>query len=802
MNERTLGALEIGLLLDLLARHVQTPLGRSCALGLRPALDPSRIEAAQDLTTECADYLRAGERFGFSGIEDPVEILARLQIEETSLDPKQILSIEHLISVGMGLRDQFREQENRQRYPRLASLALSIPDLRRLLSGIRGKVLPGGEIDDNATPELRSIRREIGEARGRLQRTLESILRKEERAVQDEIVTFRNGRFVIPVRTDARGQIPGVVHGLSSSGQTTFMEPLGVIEQNNELVRLREQEQIEIARILFTITLELRQNLEAIRTVVTAISQADFAQAKGRLSLEFQCVRPKISRDLTLRLDDARHLLLESALRGSGTAVVPVSLELDPDHRVMVVSGPNAGGKTVVLKTIGLISLMSQMGLHVPAREALLPVFGQVFADIGDQQSISANLSTFTAHLRNISEMVHEVSPPALILLDEIGTGTDPEEGSALAVAIVDFFRRQGATTLATTHYNGVKMWAAQTEGVRNASVEFDEVSLRPTYRLILGIAGASAGLEIARRMNIPDAILDHARGRVDPSEAAASDYLKRLKAGVDEQDSLRAALEEERAATVRERSRLDKEFQKRESERQAAFDASMQRVTHEFAAESARLVASLKDRASSERMKKAAANRAAELRRTGDRLARETRGETSPAPERRSPRAGAAGAGCEIKSAGEIEEGDVVRILSIGREGRVESVREGAFSVTIGSLKFRAERDDVEFVRGASQPKSVMQVKATAADLDQPFVPEINVIGLTADEATDRVDKFLDEAFLAGAAAVRIIHGHGKGILRRAVAALLTGHLHVEKFNLAPAEKGGAGATMVELRS
>ncbi len=801
MDERTFATLELASLVELLARHAQTPLGRRRVNSLRPAVGPEEINRALDLTSECAEYLRDGERFGLSGIEDPEEAVERLQIEETSLDPQQILTIARLVSVGSELRDQFRTPETHQRFPLLARVTGRIPDLRRLLADISGKILPGGEIDDNASPELRGIRREISNARTRVQRTLESILRKEGRAIQDDIVTFRNGRFVIPVRTDSRGLVPGVVHGLSSSGQTTFVEPLVAIDQNNEIVRLREQEEIEIARILSSITSALRTSLPAIRVVVDTVSEVDFAQAKGRLSLEFRCVRPSISLERKLRIEDGRHLMLEHALRRSNGKIVPISLELDPTRRVMVISGPNAGGKTVVLKTVGLIALMSQMGLHVPAREAVLPVFNQVFADIGDQQSIAANLSTFTAHLRNISEMARSAAPPALMLLDELGTGTDPDEGSALAVAIVAFFLRLGVTAIATTHYSGVKMWAARTEGVRNASVEFDERTLRPTYRLILGVAGASSGLEIARRMNVPAEILDQAHSLVNPSQAQASEYLKKLKAGVDEQEALQQALAEERAATAREYARLEQDFEKREAARRAEFDEALGHVLREFKAESNRLLTSITDRAAAERLRKSAERRLADLRRTGEKLGRNAR---SSLPVRATVTGAEPEGGDSISTTAfiaDIQTGDRVRILSLGREGIVESVQDDTYTVSLGSLRFRTGRTDIHPVGSGSVSTASAQVKAAAADLDQPVIHEINVIGMTADEATDQVDRFLDGAFLAGAETVRIIHGHGKGVLRRAVAKLLTGHAQVEKFSLAPPNQGGAGATLVELR-
>ncbi|PYT04913.1 MAG: endonuclease MutS2, partial [Acidobacteria bacterium] len=484
MDQRTFKTLDLEALIGLLARHVQTPLGRKRVIALLPSTDRDHINGELDRTTECVNYLSTGGSFGLSDLADPEESMAELQVQGTSLEPLQILALQRLISVGMDVRAQFGDLEIRGRYPQLSAIAGRVPDLRRMLASIRGKVLPTGEIDDSASPVLRRIRRELNERRARIYRNLESLMHERApSAIQEDIVTVRNGRFVIPVRTDSRGQVPGVMHGLSSSGQTTFVEPLTIIDQNNEMVRLREEEEIEIARILLEITEAFRANLSGIAAVADALAEIDFTHAKARLSVEFNCARPAMIEDSALLLEDARHLLLEHQLKLAGGKAVPISLEMDAAHQTVVISGPNAGGKTVVLKTVGLIALMAQSGLYVPATRATLPVFTQVLADIGDQQSIAANLSTFTSHMRNIAEMAESVSPPALILLDEVGTGTDPDEGAALGVAIVDFFHRKGATTIATTHYNPLKTWASQAEGVLNASVEFDEVTLRPTYR-------------------------------------------------------------------------------------------------------------------------------------------------------------------------------------------------------------------------------------------------------------------------------------------------------------------------------
>jgi DNA mismatch repair protein MutS2 len=787
MDSRTLDTLELKALVDLAARHVHTAPGRVRMMRLHPLTSHSEIRAALELTSECVTFLNTRGRFGLSGMEDPEPIVEQLHIEGTSLEPRQILALERLLLVARDVRDLIRSAETTGLFPHLLRMASRIPDLRHVLAGIHGKILPNGEIDDNASPELRIVRRDLAERRSRIHRALESILRGQVQAVQEEIITFRNGRFVIPVRTDSRNQIPGVVHGLSSSGQTTFVEPLTIINQNNDLVRLREQEEIEVSRILLSITESLRENIESIKAMITIITDLDVAQAKAAFAIEFQCVVPQISEGKTYMLRDARHVLLEQSLRTTGGKPVPISLDLDESHQVLIISGPNAGGKTVVLKTLGLLSLMAQMGFHVPAREALLPVFDQVFADIGDQQSIAANLSTFTAHMRNIAEAAQRVHPPALVLLDEVGTGTDPDEGAALAIAIVDYFRKTGATTIASTHYPALKMWVSQTSGVRNASVEFDERTLRPTYRLIMGIAGASSGLEIARRMHIEESILGRAQELIDPSHAQAREYLKRLKETLDEHEQLNAALEEERAALAEKYSNLDLEFSKREEERRAEFDAALAKVVAEFKAEGERSVRKIKDRADAARIKKAVENQAAELRRTSARL-RQGTGQTAAAAD-------------TIDIREEIREGDRVRIQSLDREGTVESIRDDTFVVMVGSLRYRADRTDLVRTADRAKPAIAPSVGTSFADDSAAPVTELKVIGLSADEALDRVDKFLDQSFLADMETVRIIHGHGKGILRKAIAEMLTGHPQVERFSLAPHDKGGSGATIVELK-
>jgi len=401
--------------------------------------------------------------------------------------------------------------------------------------------------------------------------------------------------------------------------------------------------------------------------------------------------------------------------------------------------------------------------------------------------------------------MAERVTPPALILLDEVGTGTDPDEGAALGVAIVDFFRREGATTIATTHYNPLKTWASQTEGVLNASVEFDEATLRPTYRLIVGVAGSSAGLEIAKRMKLPGEIIDEARVWLDPAHIEASDYLKRLKKLVDEQDALRIALEDERQATADKYAALDLEFARREVERQKNFESELAQALRDFGAESERLLSEVKDRTTAARLKKETEARTAQLRRAAAvRLRKQV--ESAPPEARRAIVEAPVSEAPVIEDAtAEIHKRDRVVIKSLNKEGIVESVEGGAYTVLAGSLKLRVRRDELQLVKAVAAPAKApapsTRSASSSVEVDQNFTPEIKVIGATVDEATDRVDKFLDEAYMSGAETVRIVHGHGTGALRRAIAELLTGHTHVERFNAAPSNQGGAGATIVALK-
>ncbi|MBD0327064.1 MAG: endonuclease MutS2, partial [Pyrinomonadaceae bacterium] len=602
----------------------QTEMGRARVDELVPLDNLAELRRALEAVSECVELRRRqGGAWSFTELSAPEDALSLLRIENASLQPLAILEVARLCEQALAARAVVMSE--REACPVLWEIVAGLPrELHSLAARVQLKILPSGELDDRASPELARIRNEIARLRSQITRSLESLMRRSEAAIQDELVTVRNDRFVIPVKADHRGRVHGVAHGFSSSGATVFVEPLETIDANNELQSLRETEEREITRILFTLTEELRRELPFIEMAAHAVTELDFITAKVAFLRKFACVVPVIDDGSTLELEEARHPLLEENLRATGGAVVPVSFKLDAEHPLMIISGANAGGKTVVLKTTGLLSLMALSGLPVPARSARFPFYASVLADIGDQQSLAANLSTFTAHVANISKMLALCEAPALVLLDEVGTGTDPEEGSALGVAVVDHFRHTcRAHVLATTHYSGLKMYAANEDAVINASVEFDEKTLQPTYRLLVGLAGASSGIEIARRFGFPKEIVEAARQHVSTSSRDASAYLQRIKREAEEAESLRHALEEERAAVAEKYASLDVEARRRELKRQAEFERELLTAIEDFEKRSREMVSKIEDRAERARVEREAARRTAELKREAQRTAR-----------------------------------------------------------------------------------------------------------------------------------------------------------------------------------
>ena len=782
MNHQAFGILEFDSLRALVQRRAQTDLGRARVDALQPLDDFEQLQRELRAVSEMIELRARGARLSFEGIADPTESISRLRIAGTALEPLAMLDVARLSERALDARSAINSE--REACPTLFEIvAALVKELGNLAATITKKILPSGELDDRASPELAKIRRELAAARSRITRSLESLMRRYSEAIQEELVTVRNDRFVIPVRSDHQSRIKGVAHGSSSSGQTIFIEPLETIEANNELQNLREAEQREIAEILFGLSEQLRQQLPAIQAAAEAITELDFVNGKAAFGETFDCVVPEVTHSVgdevgtgsgsdqvtehrnyqsypvatasgtdlvardTLEFIEARHPLLEQSLRASGGSVVPVSLKLDPDHPVMVISGANAGGKTVVLKTAGLLSLMALSGLPVPAKAARVPFYQSVLADIGDQQSIAANLSTFTSHMSNIARMIElcdgsaaSSSCHSLVLLDEAGTGTDPEEGSALGVAVVNHFKQGCAHVMATTHYSGLKMYAANEAGVLNASVEFDEKTLRPTYRLLVGLAGSSSGLEIARRFGIPNDVITSASEHVQQTSLDAFAYLRRIKRESEEAEALRRALEDERAAVADRFASLDVEFRRRESARQHEFEKELARSVSEFQNLSRELISKIEDRAARARVEREAESRAAELKREAQSAAKamsdaaraQTRadlGKSKKAEEnlpnqlrgvrvirdgqviadstepKAAPRVITADAAQPALNddaqslTRDIRVGDRVRLRTLGSTGIVDRIRGNQAELRVGSLHMRERLANLELI-------------------------------------------------------------------------------------------------------
>jgi DNA mismatch repair protein MutS2 len=794
--------LEFEALRDVVGRFVYSPMGKRELEKVEPRTERAAIEAELAETGEAIGYLRlaarpqpaargAAIRVDFGGLPDVQAPVQKLRIEGASLEPKEIFDVFALLDRAADAKSVLTAVS--ERFPLLATRAQTIGEFRGLLQELEGKILPDGSVSDHASVALSRLRKDIERQKKSIQDSLERFLRahREEGVLQEEFVTIRNERFVVPVIAGQRRKLDGVIHGASSSGHTLFVEPLETIDLNNELVRLTEEEMREVHRILLEMTDRLRGHAESIRQTLATMAELELVFAKARFAAEFDCVVPRFGDRLLLR--DARHPLLEDVLKRRRKAAVPIALELSKDRRTLLISGPNTGGKTVTLKTVGLLSLMAQAGLPVPAAEAEFPLFEQVLADIGDYQSIQENLSTFSAHMSNIREMALDVTPDSLVLLDELGAATDPEEGGALGVAIVEHFRGAGALTLVSTHLMALKVYGASTEGVVNGSMGFDEHTFEPTYHLHVGLPGKSAGLEIATRLGMPEDIISRARRSMSDRERDVTRFLSELHRRIEETQALETALRTKVADLERREKELARDWEKRETaklkELERRTDEALARFEEQAQDTIGRIAQSSEKRKADQEAQRRVAKTKRELREDFQATVLETQDDSRQG--RIQPL--------------RIEEGARVRLRDIRDPARVRRVLgSGRYEVEAGFMKMQITVDDVIEVlteAGGAQGKLPKNVTYRPAPELAPVHQEINVIGQRADEARESVDEFLDRAVMATASRVRIVHGHGMGVLKKTIQDMLSRHPHVAKFYQAPQSEGGAGATIVELR-
>jgi DNA mismatch repair protein MutS2 len=796
--------LEFDRLKEIVGRSTTCAPGRRAIEALSPQQDVTALESEFDLVREAIAYLRAGSELGLGSLADPEAWLARMGIPGSVLVPAELLNVASLAETAGGVRQTFKGES--AKYPRLAERAAALADFRALLTAIRRAVMPNGEISDDASPQLKRIRANMIQAREKIQRSLEAILRGRGEPTGEDYVTLRNDRFVIPVRASDRRAVPGVVHAASATGQTVFVEPLEAIDLNNRLVQLGEDETAEIARILEELTNRVLTEHGSLEAAAASIAHFDSVFARARFAREFDCVVPEFTKGNLLRLEAARNPVLEATLRPQGRKAVPMGLTLGGDETVMVVSGPNTGGKTVSLKTVGLAALSAQSGIPVAAEGAGMPIFDRVLADIGDEQSIAADLSTFSAHMLNLKSMLEVATDRSLILVDEMGTGTAPDEGAALAVALLEEFRTRGALTLATTHHDRLKAYASTTPGIVNAAMEFDQVNLRPTYRLLVGVPGTSSGIEIARRLGLPARVVDHANASLSPESREARDLIAYLHRSRDEMEEVTRQGRDELAKLEAERRALQTEWVERQKKRIAELEKNFLATQKRLESEVARLASDIKDHALRGQLEKQAGRRMGKLGSEAraeadaavvDALAasQEDLGVGVEAPAKPvAPEKLSAGMRVQVKG---FKQPMVFR----RHDGRMAEVEAGALRmkvplaeiVGIDAVLKPDKRGGAEAVRG---------ITIHAQPSEEPAAEEINVIGCRLEEATRRVDKFIDEAALAGRPSVRIIHGHGMGALRRGLAEFLSTHPLVEKTHHEAEDRGGTAITVAELKS
>jgi len=776
------------------AGFADCPLGSQRFDGLIPAGDLGEVRKQLRMVRECLEMLESGQPLRFHRVVEVGPIFGRLAVHGAVLDPGEIRAVLDLAVVA-GAGRKALEAAGRQ-FPVLSGLACSqVGELSGLISQLAGKIGPTGELEDGASPRLRTLRRQVAGLRSRICRSLVNLLRGGEKtgSLQDEVVTVRNERFVIPVRTDRKRAFPGVVHGSSSTGSTLFIEPLQSVELNNRLIQLKEQVAEEVLRVLRALTQAIRQHLPELQAAARFVGVLDFSFAKARFCREFQCVFPELDTGPVLEIERGRHPLLEMHLKEQGREIVPVSVNLGERSQVLVISGPNAGGKTVALKTVGMLTLMALSGIPIPAASARIGLFRQIFADIGDRQSMTDDLSTFSAHLGKIRSILEEVAPPALVLLDELGTGTDPGEGAALGTAILEDLRSRGILTVVTTHLNGLKRYAFQTDRVVNASVEFEQADLRPTYRLIQGIPGNSSGIDMASQLGLPETLIARARGLVSEPEREIAGYARALGQQLTEATRLRNRLELEQAGLKDQRAALEKKQRELEESRSREIARCRKQARQRFEKEAAQLLARIRDRFEEARLRSEVRRRSRDLEEVQVNGSRPAESSGPGLPERE-------------KAPGEgIRSGVRVRVARLGSIGTITGPRgEGSWEVDVGALKCVLKGEELEPVGLDSGPPPPVRggSRGVSVRLQSGELPsnEINLVGCTADEAIRRADKFLDSALLASMSPVRLIHGSGMGVLRRAISEWLSDQSHVSEFHPAASHEGGNGVTVVSL--
>ena len=793
MQSAVLRALDFDRIVEMVRGFALTPMGDERLARLAPSGDAPKVAQWLAATTETTRYLAANALFPLRASSELPQVLAALAVEGRALEPPRLVALAAFLDSVDEAKAAIRRAPGT--FTHLEAAAGPAASFKTETTEVREKIDPAGEVVDDASPELKHIRERLRKQRSRLRGTLESYLRGKDTAkyLQDLVVTERNGRYVLVVKAEHRTSIPGIVHGASTSGASLFLEPLSTVEINNDIVALLEQEIEQVHRILLALTDRFRARAAELARTIDAATELDVLQARARFSDSVDGIEPALS-DGAFELQAARHPLVKAA--------VPVTVKIIPPASCLLITGPNTGGKTVALKTAGLLALMAQAGLRIPAADgSRLPVFRSVFADIGDEQSIDASLSTFSAHITNLAGMDRGLQIPALVLLDEIGSGTDPIEGGALGVAIVDHLRQRGATVVATSHYDALKTYASTTDGVTSAAFGFDPDTFAPTYQLQYGSPGRSLALEIAARIGLNASIIAAARLNLSAREAQLAEHLAKIDKDI-------RALEHEHRLAARERETLgaaEARMREREEALRQREDTFRRRLNEELEAElrQARraidgVIADLKTKTDLAAQERTAQRPGLTTGDTGAMRAEARHALDAIVSKFAEP----ASPPARVEPTGHAPViGDRVLVGGLGLEGVVTSVHDGTADLDVRGKRMRAAVRDLRVVgSGAAVSASLVTVRVELQPRDGA-PSDLNVVGCTVDEAITRAERFLDESLLTDQHTVRVIHGYGTGQLKRALAGFLQQHPLVARFGAAPPDQGGGGVTVVELK-
>src|SRR4051812_30044945 len=793
MQSGALRALEFDRIVDAVRDFALTPMGDERLARLAPSPDPQKVAHLLAATTETVQFIGKHGLFPLRGHEDLPQILGSLAVEGRPLEAPRLLALASFLDSVEETRIAIRRSS--AAVPLLDQASGAAASFKGEIAQVRAKIDPAGEVLDDASPELRIIRDRLRKQRSRLRGTLESYLRGKDTAkyLQDQVVTERNGRFVIVVKSEHRSSITGIVHGASTSGASLFLEPLSTVEINNDIVALEEQEIEEVRRILLALTDAFRSRPLDLQRTIEAATELDVLQARARFSQSIDGVEPALSPDGAFELQAARHPLVKAA--------IPVTIKIIPPSTVLLITGPNTGGKTVALKTAGLLALMAQSGLRIPAADgSRIPVFRAVFADIGDEQSIEASLSTFSAHVTNLAQIDRSLAVPALVLLDEIGSGTDPIEGGALGVAVVEHFRRRGATLIATSHYDALKTYASTTEGVASAAFGFDAGTFAPTYELLYGSPGRSLALEIASRLGLSPSVIAAARQNLTAREAQLAEHLAKI-------DRDMRALEHEHRIAVRERETLENaelRMRQREDALKQREETFRRRLNEELEAqvrlarhEIDDVIAALKEKTNA-----IAQEAARQTVSTGDTGAArsDARAAVDVVVNRLREPVAEPSAVESPSTTRKPAIGDRVIVGGFRLEGTVTAIHGGTAEVDVRGKRMRASIRELQVVVAVPRAEPRVNVHVELQPREA-LRGDLNVIGCSVDEAIARAERFLDESLLGDQHTVRFIHGYGTGQLKRALTGFLQQHPLVARFAAAPPEQGGGGVTVVELK-